>query len=128
MPMTFVLDHENRLVRSKGWGVVSAADMSDVKGRLLATQFDPTYREFCDFSGVTDFQLTGKEVQTFATTSPFSKTARRAVIVSSDVVYGMVRMYGLMGDRDSNYHRVFRDAASALRWLGVSEDAPSAEN
>lgn len=123
MPLTFVIDHENRLICSKGWGVLTEADMADAKQRLREqTEFDPMYREFCDFTGVTDFQLTAKQVQAFARTSPFAQQARRAVVVSSDVVFGMVRMYGLVGDRDPENHRIFRDFPSALRWFGLSED------
>ena len=124
MPATFVIDHQQRLVRSKAWGVLVDADLAaSQKGLREDKQFDPSFRQIWDMSEVTDLQLTGRQVQMLAFTSPFAPDAQRAVVVNSDVAYGMARMYALMGDRDPERFQIFRDLPSALRWLGVSDDA-----
>ena len=131
MPASFVIDHEKRLVRSRAWGVVVDADLrATQQGVRSDERFDPLYRQVYDFSDATELRLTGPSVRELARTSPFSPKARRAIVVSSDVGYGMARMYGLVSDRDASVFRIFRDAPSALRWLetesGTEQEAESA--
>jgi len=124
MPASFVIDHANRLVRSKGWGVLEEADLASTqRGVREDAQFDPMYRQIYDFSDVTEIRVSATDLRFLAYNSPFSPKATRAVVVSSDVAYGMARMYGLMGDRDPERFQIFRDRAAALRWLGVSDDS-----
>jgi hypothetical protein len=124
MPATFVIDHDRKLVLSRAWGILAPSDLEATqRGIQDDKRFEPMYRQIYDFSEVTEIRVTGSDLQSLAYTSPFSQGARRAIVVNSDAAYGMARMYGLMGDRDSEYFRVFRDRQSALRWLGVEESA-----
>ena len=123
MPASFVIDHQHRIVRSKGWGVLVEADfMGTQRGLREDKQFDPTYRQIYDFSEVTSINISSSQLQSIAYASPFSPQARRAFVVSSDVAFGMARMYSLMGDRNPETLRIFRDRGSALSWLGLSDD------
>ena len=123
MPASFVIDHVNRLVQSKAWGILEAEDLAATqRGLREDKQFDPMYRQIYDFSDVTEIRLSGEQVRLLAYASPFSPEATRAIVVPSDVAYGMARMYALMGDRDPDTFRIFRDAEEALKWLGVSDD------
>lgn len=123
MPASFVIDHANRLVRSKAWGVLEEEDLAATqRGVRNDKQFDPMYRQIYDFSEVTEIRLSAERLRLLAYNSPFSPKAPRAVVVNSDVAYGMARMYSLMGDRDPEHFRIFRDRESALRWLGVTDD------
>ena len=50
----FVIDHELRLVRSKGWGELVEADLAATqRGVREDNQFDPMYRQIYDFTEVT---------------------------------------------------------------------------
>lgn len=123
MPASFVIDHVNRLVRSRAWGVLEEEDLAATqRGVRNDKQFDPMYRQVYDFSDVTEIRLSGERLRLLAYNSPFSPKATRAIVVNSDVAYGMARMYSLMGDRDPEHFRIFRDRESALRWLGVKDD------
>ena len=114
-------------MRSKAWGVLEESDLAATqRGVRDDKQFDPMYRQIYDFSDVTEIRVSGEALRLLAYSSPFSPKAARAVVVNSDVAYGMARMYGLMGDRDPESFRIFRDRESALQWLGVSDnDRPS---
>jgi hypothetical protein len=46
-----------------------------------------------------------------------SPTSRRAVVVPSDLGYGMARMYEMLSDRRGGATRVFRDYGDARRWV-----------
>jgi hypothetical protein len=121
MPASFVIDHQLKLVRSKGWGVLVEDDLETTQRALREdTQFEPMYRQVWDFTEVTEMKVTSKAIRRLALTSPFAPLARRAIVVNSDVAHGMARMYALMGDRDPNDFRIFRDMALALTWLDVN--------
>jgi hypothetical protein len=45
-----------------------------------------------------------------------------AIVVASDLAYGMSRMYEVFAEMGPEDVAIFRDAPSALRWLSVPED------
>jgi hypothetical protein len=45
------------------------------------------------------------------------KTSRRAVVVPSDLGFGMARMYEMLAETRGGGARVFRDYGAALRWV-----------
>jgi hypothetical protein len=49
-----------------------------------------------------------------------SPGSRRAVVVPSDLGFGMARMYELLSEDRGGGTRVFRDYGEARRWLEVS--------
>ena len=122
MPASFVIDHEQKLVRSKGWGVFVEDDLATTQRALHDDkQFEPMYRQIWDLREVTQLKVSGKAMRRLALTSPFAPVARRAIVVNSDVAHGMARMYALMGDRDPEDFRIFREMDAALSWLGVKD-------
>jgi hypothetical protein len=46
-----------------------------------------------------------------------SPTSRRAVVVASDLGFGMARMYEMLRDERGGAVRVFRDIGEARRWV-----------
>ena len=57
----------------------------------------------------------------FAADSPFVPEARRAVVVSTDVAFGLARMFGTYRETISSKDqiRIFRDIRDAEQWLGL---------
>lgn len=128
VPATFVIEPERRLVRSRAWGVIVDADLQGTqRGVREDPRFDPHFRQIYDFTEVTQVRLTGACVRALAGSSPFARDARRAIVVASDVAFGMARMYMLVSDRDSSVFRIFRDLAAAERWLDAEADAAVGE-
>lgn len=122
MPATSIIDHDARIVRSRAWGILSDSDLEGTQATLHADpRFDPMYRQVYDFSGVTEVQVTGEFVRRLARNSLFSPHARRAVVVNSDVAFGLARMFGLVGDRDPDSFMIFRDIQSAEDWIDSPE-------
>lgn len=122
MPAEFEIDLEHRLVRSRAWGVLVDADLAATQQALrTAPGFEPDFCQLYDFREVTQIKLTAPFLRRLAKQSPFARDARRAVVVSSDVAFGMARMYELAGNRDPNRFRIFRTCEEAIDWLG--EDA-----
>jgi hypothetical protein len=118
MPASFTVDLARRMVFSRGWGVLVDADLRQTRRGVRATPgFEPDFRQLYDFSEVTEVGLTTDGLQDIARHSPFGRNARRAVVVNSEVAFGMVRMYQILSGRENWHFRIFRDRESALEWL-----------
>lgn len=121
MPASFVIDHARRLVLSRGWGVLTDADIAaNQLGVREASGFQADYSQLYDFTDVTKLELNSDFLRHLSRNSPFAVTARRAVVVASDEAFGLARMFQLVSDRDSSVFRIFRDRDAAVEWLGVA--------
>ena len=119
MPAFYKIDKERRLVMSTASGVFCKEDALLHRERLLADpEFDPAYSQLSDFTQVTKFDLTAEDVRQMAREIVFAPNARRALIVSGDLAFGLGRMYTMLqeGARENNI-RVFRDLNEALEWV-----------
>jgi len=64
------------------------------------------------------FELEASDIRRIAQRTIFSAQSRRAIIVSSDVVYGSARMYEILRESAGQYGiRVFRNLDEALDWI-----------
>ena len=117
MPAEYRIERSRRMVLSRAWGCLTDAELTDNRAALFAdAAFEPDMAQLYDFSGVTELKVTSETLRLFARTSRFSPRARRAMVVSSDAVFGMARMYAIMSDKEDQI-QVFRDVASAMHWL-----------
>ena len=120
MPLSYRIDPARQLLEVTGEGVVTLAEM---RGYFAALETDPafvpTYDALIDFRSVTDF-LTPAEVPLVAAEHPVRRVgakSRRALVASADLVFGMFRMLEAFADDSSITYEVFRDLATAHRWL-----------
>jgi len=80
--------------------------------------FDPSFSQIVDFTRITEFDLEASDVRKLAKRTLFSPGSRRAIIVSTDLVYGFGRMYEILRENSGeNGIRVFRDIDEALDWI-----------
>jgi hypothetical protein len=123
MPFDIVIDAEHRIVYSRAWGEFTEADVLAHRQHLKANpKFDSTFRQLADFSGVTRLAISATSIRALTSSDTWDRSSRRAFVASTDVVFGMARMYAtLLGESKSNI-AVFRRAEEARRWLRVDED------
>ena len=77
-----------------------------------------------DYSEVELTDLSGPGVRALARMpSPFSDGARRAVVVRSDLGYGLVRMFQQLRDQQGNDLEIFRSLQEARDWLGIAKES-----
>jgi len=125
MPIGFTIDPRRRLVVTRYHGALTAHDAVEWTDRVTADpRFDPTYDHLCSFEDVTGTTLDGAGVRLASDLSPFVQAARRAFIVRSELLYGLGRMFQLVGDESPESHQLFGDVESALHWL--AQDAGAA--
>ena len=118
MPASFTIDFTRRIVFSRAWGILVDDDLrQSQKGVRETPGFERDFRQLYDFTDVTDVQVTTDALWGMVKDSPFVQSAHRAIVVDSDVAFGVVRMYQQISGRESATFRIFRDRESALSWL-----------
>ena len=125
MPVRSVIHKQKQLVVTIEEGRVTFCDMLANHDRLLSDpDFNPEFNQLSDATLATDTDLSASNARTLYDRKVFSPTARRAVVAPSEFTYGVARMLQTYIEL-SKYGpvvEVFRDRASALTWLGISED------
>jgi hypothetical protein len=122
MPCGYSIDLARSLVLSRGWGVVTDRELL---AHVRTLTVDPRYaRSFCqlaDLRDVTDVEITASTIREMVKLNPFGAGARRAVVVTSDVVFGMARMYQILADESPHELKIFRKMDDALQWLWIAD-------
>lgn len=118
MGMSYRIDRERRVVLTRAWGVLSTHELVDVTSRiLLDPRFDPTYRSLGDLREVTDITVDTLDTAHMAATPLFAPGTRRAIVATSDLAYGMARMFAAYAERNGQDVRIFRQMPDAEAWL-----------
>jgi hypothetical protein len=121
MPGAYTVDLTRSLVLSRGWGVLTDRELlAHVRALTIDSRFAPHFRQFVDLRDVTDVQFTASTIKEMVRLNPFGAGARRALVVTSDELFGMARMYQLMTDESPDELQIFRKADYALQWLGFA--------
>ncbi|MGA9980222.1 MAG: hypothetical protein WBQ08_16510, partial [Candidatus Sulfotelmatobacter sp.] len=83
--------------------------------------FEPTIVHLIDTAGITKADLTASDLAALARSTTFSPHSRKAVLVSSLVLYGLGRMFEAYSQlAGSESVHVFKDRLKALEWLGIT--------
>ena len=122
MPCAYTIDLARSLVLSRGWGVVTDRDfLAHVRALTANPRFARGFRQLVDLRDVTDIQVTASTVREMVRLNPFGASAQRAVVVTSDVVFGMARMYQILSDESPDELQIFRKMDDALQWLWIAD-------
>ena len=119
MPAYFKIDKERRLVMTTCSGVFTMTDALGHQEKLLKDpDFAPSFSQLMDVTGVTTVELGGEDMRRLASRSIFSPNSRRAILVNTDLVFGLARMFEMLReDFGEQGIRVFRDLGDALDWV-----------
>ena len=120
MSLTYAIDLEQHLVHSRGRGVVSTEDLNDWISELLSDpKFRPEFSSLIDLRLVTDVTVDGPTIARAASTPLFNAGARRAIVATSDSVFGTARMFASYAERIGQHLMVFRELWLAEEWVGL---------
>ena len=121
MPITYELDPESQLVRTRCWGNVT---FDEVMGHFRELESDaslPTRLDiFLDLSSM-DSLPESEQLQSVA--GEFDRMQSRvkwgacAIVASRDALYGMLRVFQVFAEAHFEDSCVFRDREGAERWL-----------
>ena len=82
--------------------------------------YNPVFKHLIDCTQIGEFEISADLTRSVAQKKLFSSRSRCAIVAPQDHIYGMARMFEL---QHSGSVQVFRDLASAEKWLGL--DAPA---
>jgi hypothetical protein len=120
MPGSYLIDQTRSLVFSRGWGVFTDEELYWHASTLRADpRFDPGFRQIVNFLDLTDVRVSPEGVRTIAQINPFRTDSRRAVVVPSDLVFGLTRMFEAHSNSSPDEFRVFRTLEPAFEWVGL---------
>jgi hypothetical protein len=119
MAWSYEIDPSRRLVHVRVVGILCDQDLVDGDAELRGDpEFDPAYRQLVDLREADGTAVTSDGVRELARQPPlFFPESRRAIVVASDLGYGMARMFELMRDNKSGEIRVFDSLDDALEWI-----------
>jgi hypothetical protein len=120
MPCQYVIDADQRLVITTGWGRLTFYEAKAHQAQLLSdAAFNPEYDQLLDLTAVSGLDMTADQAETLASRVVFSARSRRALVATDPVVFGMGRLmeahHELATRREQT--RVFRDREAALDWI-----------
>jgi hypothetical protein len=120
MPVTYHIDKINKIVFVNATGEFTAEDFRIHKLKLADDpDFDPYFGVLFDLCSITEFRISSAETRGFSMENIFHKRARRAYVVPTRNVHGMVRMFSILSDFEPDVIQIFRDMAEARCWLGL---------
>ncbi len=125
MPSSYEIDKQRRLVVTTAWGACTADDVLRFRKQLLNDpDFDPSFSQLADFTGITKIDVTPDEIRMLASVSPFSPQSRRSLVAGDQTVFGIARMFSILRSLRGEHHlRVFRSLSEALDWLMEKDKA-----
>ena len=125
MPCNYTIYRDKRLVVTTASEVLTFAEAMAHEDKIYSDpDFDPTFVHLIDATGITQVDLTASEISTLARRVRFSPKARKALVVSTVLVFGLARMYEtyLQLSGKSEFVSVFKERREALTWLGITGD------
>jgi hypothetical protein len=120
LPVSYLIDQNHRLVFSRLSGTVTETEVHE-HNRTLRTDpdFDPRYRQLVDCTGVTEILVGTPTISAISQDQFFAPGTRRAFIATSDVAFGLARMFALRAEASGQMIEVFRERRVAEEWLGI---------
>ncbi len=122
MPIRYRIDLKQEIVYTTADGVLTDAELAENQDNLRKDpDFHPSFNRLADYRAVESFELTGTDVRRLAGAKGITKSegSRRAFVVSSDLAYGMARMFQILADDTPVTIEVFKDMTEARKWLGL---------
>ena len=122
MPCGYTIDLARSLVLSRGWDIVTDRELlAHVRALTIDPRFARDFSQLVDLRDVTDVEVTASCIREMVRLNPFGAGARRAVVVTNDVVFGMTRMYQILSDESPDELQIFRKVDDALQWLLIAD-------
>jgi hypothetical protein len=94
-----------------------------VKSLGADPRFKPDFDHLVDSRKFDRFDVTGEQIQEMGSQSNFAPGSKRAFVVSSDLHFGLGRMFATHREaRLGQTTMVFRELPAAIAWLGLPVD------
>jgi hypothetical protein len=129
MPCSYRIDKERRLVIGVGMGTVTKEDIIlYLRSMQNDDAFDPHYDKIEDTRNVTELKVNNVDLQEISQIIILDKSARRALVASRDLMFGVSRMFeAYRGSEQEGNFGVFRTKDEALQWINNGREEKNGE-
>jgi hypothetical protein len=121
--LNFVVDFDakNNILRCTLEGRMTGVILLDFYARAVKyMESHPPCRGILDFSGVTDFEVSSEAIRQLAAAPPALPAGYMRVLVIPQIfIYGLARMFQILGEKNRPELQVVRTLEEAYRLLGV---------
>ncbi|MGO9404465.1 MAG: hypothetical protein ACLPVW_13465 [Terriglobales bacterium] len=121
--MNFVVDFDakNNILRCTLEGRMTGVILLDLYARAVKyMESHPPCRGILDFSGVTDFEVSSEAIRQLAAAPPaLSAGYIRVLVIPQIFIYGLARMFQILGEKNRPELQVVRTLDEAYLLLGV---------
>ena len=135
MPITYIIDHEHRLVRATGAGTLTDEDVFGYQREVWSRPDVAGYDELIEMNAVERITVLGsariRELANLSAAMDTSATSSKfAIVARDDLAYGLGRMYQTFRELvpgSAKEVRVFRSLPAALAFLDVEGGAEASK-
>ncbi len=121
MNLVVDFDAKNNILRCTLDGRMTGVILLDLYARAVKyTESHPPCRGIVDFSGVTDFEVSSEAIRQVAAAPPALPAGYiRVLVIPQIFIYGLARMFQILGEKTRPELQVVRTLDEAYRLLGV---------
>src|SRR5580704_611018 len=122
MPCSYTIYRDRHLVVTTASDVFTFAEAMAHEDKLYVDpDFDPTFVHLVDATRVSGTELTASEISRLARRTKFSPKSRKALVVSTPLLFGLARMFEtyLQLSGAAEFVKVFKQRDQAMEWLEV---------
>ena len=121
MDASFEFDPARRLVIVTVRGELTDEGLLEGYDRLMGDpRYRPDYDQLVDLSNAEGGKVTTHGVRALVARPPeFVPSARRAIVIRSDLGFGMAHMFQILRGDGAGQVQVFRDLDAAKQWLRI---------
>ena len=126
MGVRLTIDMSKRLVVSTFSGEVDDAELvNHVSAIRSHPDFDPSFSEIIDFSGITGGKISTSAVETMSQRpSIYNSTSMHVIIAPQDFMFGLARMSQVLAEKTKPNVLVVRTIEEAYKFMKLEKDRP----
>ena len=129
MPIIHRVDHENRIVLARAYGVLTDEDVFTFQHTVWGSPDVAGYNELGEMTYVTDIAIPSIHrvrdlAMTAAEMDPTDAEAKFAIVAPEDLGFGLGRMFQAYREMEKASKKVvgvFRTLEEAFAWLGIAQ-------
>lgn len=123
MPVSVSVDRNRKLVITTYSGQVTDEDVARQISEIgRYAPYDSDYRAITNFSDVTQFEISSRQIRLVADSKSPLDQATRVMVAPSDVAYGTSRMFQVLAASTRPNISVVRSMEEAYKVLGIARD------
>ena len=132
MPIAYHIDHERRLVLTRGYGSFTDEDVFRYQQTVWSRTDVAGYSELVDMTEVTDIALPSvhrvRDLASLAASmDDHYSSSRMGIVAPDDLAFGLGRMFQSYRELEKNPTKevgVFRTLAEVFAFLGITDPPP----